>query len=105
MPLHLVVTRYWPQLSAVVAVVVLIGAQSAHVREIKASKPGELDVAMPIPAQLVLALGDRYLAANVGSIRATMVSTFELKPETYEVLANVHSDVAFLNPADRKSVV
>ncbi|PHV10202.1 hypothetical protein [Chitinimonas sp. BJB300] len=58
----------------------------------------DLQVVMPSSVQLLMALGDRHLAANVGAFRAQTVGTDKLKPETYLVLARVQLAVAQLNP-------
>ena len=55
--------------------------------------------AIPAPVQVLLAGGDRYLAANIAVFRAVVVSTGELDPEAYEILGRVQYDAARLNPA------
>lgn len=59
----------------------------------------EMQVAMPPLAQVFLASGDRYLAANFAAIRALVVTTELMRPEDYVVLARVQSDASWLNPA------
>lgn len=56
-------------------------------------------VALPVTAQVLLAGGDRYLAANIGTFRAMMVGTENLDADGYRVLARVQQDAARLNPA------
>lgn len=58
-----------------------------------------MSVAMPLPAQVLMSGGDRYLAANAGVWRALMVGIDKLPPETLKALAMVQEDVSFLNPA------
>lgn len=58
-----------------------------------------LSVAMPLPAQIVLAGGDRYLAANFGVLRAIMVGVDRLPAETIRALALIQTDASVLNPA------
>ena len=58
-----------------------------------------LAVAVPAPVQVLLAGGDRYLAANMAVFRALVVGTQQLDGETYEILGRVQSDAARLNPA------
>jgi hypothetical protein len=59
-----------------------------------------LSVAVPPPMQVVLAGGDRYLAANIAVFRAMMVAGYvEHDEATYRVLAQVQADAAILNPA------
>lgn len=59
----------------------------------------EIQVALPLFAQVALSIGDRYLAANFASIRALVTSTARMKPEEYRVLAKVQQDASWLNPA------
>lgn len=58
-----------------------------------------MTVAMPLPAQVLLSGGDRYLAANAGVWRALMVGVDKLPPETLKALAMIQADVSLLNPA------
>ena len=58
-----------------------------------------LSVAIPAPIQVVLAGGDRFLAANLAVIRAVVVSTSDLDRQAYEILGRIQSDAARLNPA------
>lgn len=59
----------------------------------------EMQVALPLFVQVFMAMGDRYLAANVAAIRALVVSTEKMKPEDYAILGKVQKDVSWLNPA------
>lgn len=56
-------------------------------------------VALPLPMQIVLGGGDRYLAANIGSFR-TVVNFAEIADgkEAAAFAAKVQRDVAWLNP-------
>lgn len=58
-----------------------------------------LSIAIPAPVQVVLAGGDRYLAANTAVFRALVIGTGQLDRETYQILGRVQSDAARLNPA------
>lgn len=49
-------------------------------------------------AQIFSAFGDRYLAANVASFRATTIGGVNLDPIAAEVLSRIQVDVAILNP-------
>jgi hypothetical protein len=49
--------------------------------------------------QVFMAMGDRYLAANIASIRALVVATDRMRPEEFKILAKVQEDVSWLNPA------
>ena len=56
-------------------------------------------VAVPPPVQVLLTGGDRFLAANIATLRAIMVGTDKLDPDTIHVLAQVQADAAQMNPA------
>lgn len=91
--------RRWPirEAALVLGVFALIAGNILH--KPKRWGVSRLSVAMPLPAQVVLSGGDRYLAANVGVWRALMVGVEKLPPETLIALAMVQEDVSFLNPA------
>lgn len=57
----------------------------------------DLDVHFPIPVQLVMALGDRYLASNAGTLRATLIGGGKLGNKA-ALLALVQQDAAWFNP-------
>ena len=59
----------------------------------------ELQVALPLFVQVFMAAGDRYLAANLASIRALVVATDKMRPEDYRILGKVQDDASWLNPA------
>lgn len=59
----------------------------------------EMEVALPRFVQVLMAAGDRYLAANLAGFRALVVSTEQMVEENYRVLGIVQSDVAWFNPA------
>lgn len=58
-----------------------------------------LTIRVPPKLQIILAGGDRYLAANLAAYRAVVVGNGQLDPKTYEILANVQKDASLLNPA------
>lgn len=58
----------------------------------------EMSVAMPAAIQLGFALGDRYLAANIGVFRSQTIGTHDLQADTYVALAKVQLVTAQLNP-------
>lgn len=60
---------------------------------------GEMQVALPRFVQVLMAGGDRYLAANMGAIRAQVAENLKLDRAGLAVLGRVQSDVAWLNPA------
>ncbi|MBS1156457.1 MAG: hypothetical protein H6R07_2381 [Proteobacteria bacterium] len=57
-----------------------------------------LRVALPVPVQLVLSGGDRFLAANINVFRAMMVNTRSVDDATVEVQAQLQTDAARFNP-------
>jgi hypothetical protein len=58
----------------------------------------EMRVALPRIVQLVATAGDRYLAANVATIRALVASAEGLTPDQYYIQGRVQMDAAVLNP-------
>lgn len=65
----------------------------------------ELSVATPVPMQLLVSFGDRFLAANVGVWRTLMVGSSNLPPETLKAQAKVQEDVSFFNPGHEDNYV
>ena len=59
----------------------------------------QMQVALPLFVQVFMAMGDRYLAANLASIRALVVATDKMQPDEFKILAKVQEDVSWLNPA------
>lgn len=59
----------------------------------------EIAISLPSFIQVVLAGGDRYLAASWSSIRALVTETIRMGPEDFRVLAEVQRDASWLNPA------
>ena len=59
----------------------------------------EMQVALPLFVQVFMAMGDRYLAANLAAIRALVVATDRMQPEEYRILGKVQKDVSWLNPS------
>ena len=68
-------------------------------RQPRASAASEMQVALPRFVQVLMAGGDRYLAANFAGFRALVVSTETMGPENYRIQALVQQDAAWLNPA------
>lgn len=58
----------------------------------------EMQVALPLFVQVFMAMGDRYLAANLAAIRALVVATDRMQPDEFKILAKVQQDVSWLNP-------
>lgn len=76
------------------------GASAISLREQKrVNASAEIQVALPLFIQVVMAGGDRFLAANLGAIRALITETAKMQPDDYKVLAKVQVDASWLNPA------
>jgi hypothetical protein len=84
-------------LTVSLAAYIAITAQAKKLPRQKASE--EINVAISPVVQLVLSGGDPFLAANLASFRATIVSVQELDPADYAILAKVQEDASMLNPA------
>lgn len=65
----------------------------------RSQSPAELLVALPRFAQVMLAAGDRHLAANLSGFRVLVASTQRMGPEDYAVQARLQEDIAWFNPA------
>ncbi|MDR2507727.1 MAG: hypothetical protein LBD67_07005 [Candidatus Accumulibacter sp.] len=59
----------------------------------------EIAVALPLFIQVLMSGGDRFLAANLGSVRGIIAETSKMRPEEYTLLARLQVDVSWLNPA------
>lgn len=64
----------------------------------------EFKIDLPLPAQILLAGGDRYLAATLGTIRVLVADTQKMTPEEFVLQGKIQSDVAWLNPANEDNV-
>lgn len=84
-------------LTMALAAYVTITAQAKKLPRQKAAE--EINVAISPQVQLVLSGGDPFLAANLASFRATIVSVQDLDPADYEILAKIQDDASRLNPA------
>ena len=65
----------------------------------RATAKPELLIALPRFAQVLLAAGDRYLAANLAGFRVLVAETARMRPEDYAVQAKLQRDIAWFNPA------
>lgn len=80
--------------------VALYAAGVIGLREHRHPRPSaEIDVALPLFVQVLMAGGDRYLAANMGAIRALIIETAKMHSDEYKILAKVQRDASWLNPA------
>lgn len=59
----------------------------------------EIQVALPLFVQVAMTGGDRFLAANLGAIRALITETARMRPDEYKILGRVQADASWLNPA------
>lgn len=59
----------------------------------------EMLVSLPRFAQVLLAGGDRHLAANLAGFRVLVASTERMRAEDFAVQATLQKDIAWLNPA------
>lgn len=59
----------------------------------------EIEIALPLFVQVIMTGGDRFLAANLGSIRALITESARMRPDEYKILAKVQADASWLNPA------
>lgn len=58
----------------------------------------EMQVALPLFVQVFMTMGDRFLAANLATIRALVVETQKMQTGEYAILAKLQEDVSWLNP-------
>lgn len=72
----------------------------SHELSEKARKPliESLQVVMPAYIQAAMAMGDRYLAANIAITRAMAFRGLQAKPEDYMVQGKIQQQAAILNP-------
>lgn len=76
-----------------------VQAQKFFTKTLAAAPSEEIFVAIPAWVQIIMAGGDRYLAANLGYIRALFSSTDPLTPDSYHVLGKIQVDASWLNPS------
>lgn len=78
---------------------VFVFAQSRLPGIKRAQVNAEIAIALPVFVQVVMAGGDRYLAASWAAIRALVTETNKMGPEDFRVLGLVQRDASWLNPA------
>lgn len=59
----------------------------------------EFSVRLPVPAQVLMSVGDRHLAANLSGFRVLVAETARMRPEDYAIQAQLQKDISRLNPA------
>ena len=89
---------YWRVVVFVVAAAMFFAASAQLNRLPRSLSPDQLDVAISPPVQVMLAGGDRALAANLNTIRLIVLDVLNLDKRDYPILAKVHRDIAFLQP-------
>lgn len=92
--------KQWPVAMLAVLLALIFAATTQRLKSAPRQTVAiEMQVALPLFVQVFMAMGDRYLAANIAAIRALVVSTEKMKPEDYAILGKVQKDVSWLNPA------
>jgi hypothetical protein len=84
---------------ALMSAAVFVGAAERLKTAPRQTAAQEIQVALPLFVQVFMAAGDRFLAANLATIRALIVATDKMRPEDYRILAKVQEDASWLNPA------
>lgn len=85
--------------AALVLAAGLFALSVSGLKEVKHPRmESEIRVALPLFAQVAMTGGDRYLAANLGAVRAQITDTSKMQRDEYKVLALVQQDAAWLNP-------
>ena len=64
----------------------------------RATARPELLIALPRFAQVLMAGGDRYLAANLAGFRVLVAETYRMTADDYAVQAKLQRDIAWFNP-------
>jgi len=59
----------------------------------------EFSVRLPVPAQVLMSMGDPHLAANLAGFRVLVAETARMRPEDYAIQAGLQKDISRLNPA------
>jgi hypothetical protein len=91
--------RQWYGLPLAAAGLLLYGLVLAPIKSLpRAQEDDVLRVVIPGYIEVLLAGGDRYLAANIGVFRAMMVGGRVKDRLTYEVQGKIQTQVAILNP-------
>lgn len=88
----------WRALLLLAACGFLFASQRLH-RYPRVAAQVEMQVALPLFVQVGLAGGDRYLAADIATVRALIVATGRMDADGFAILARVQNDASWLNPA------
>lgn len=84
---------------ALIAAFVFVLAQRTLASKSRITPSTELEVVLPLFVQVAMAGGDRYLAANLGAIRALVTETQHMGVEDFALLGRLQDNVSWLNPA------
>lgn len=71
--------------------------QLGHVK--RAHVNAEVEVVLPLLVQVIMAGGDRYLAASWAAVRALVTETSRMTRDEFQILGQVQNDASWLNPA------
>ncbi|HMW17991.1 MAG TPA: hypothetical protein PLS39_09565 [Accumulibacter sp.] len=85
-------------LPLVLCLVVYGMAQQRLTGQTMASASPELLISLPRFAQVLLAAGDRHLAANLAGFRVLVADTGRMKAADYAVQGRLQRDIAWFNP-------
>lgn len=83
----------------VLGALLFAGANLELRQQKRVSASAEIQVALPLFIQVFMAGGDRFLAANLGVIRALITETAKMHPDEFKILGKVQVDASWLNPA------
>lgn len=90
----------WRPIVAVLIGCLIIFFVQSRLPGIKRAKVSvEIAISLPVFIQVVLAGGDRYLAASWATIRSLVTETSKMGSDDFQVLAQVQRDASWLNPA------
>lgn len=79
-------------------------ANNAVLNQPRDRAEAKFEIGLPVPAQILLATGDRYLAANMGAIRVLVADTQKMTPDEFVLQGKIQSEIAWLNPANEDNV-
>lgn len=81
------------------AILAFVMSNQHGMREQRQERGPELAVRLPLVFQIVMAAGDRYLAANLAGFRILVAEVFRMGPEELQLQAQLQRDISWLNPA------
>lgn len=93
--------RSWGSLLGVLAGVIAFAAVTSALQGKETRRSlSEMEVALPWFVQVIMTGGDRYLAAEVNTVRALVSTTAKMDAGNYRILARVQEDASWLNPGN-----